>query len=165
MKIKPLTKENVNEAVSLTLRIFNNKPTEFDYPGKWMPASLDPKNNKEVYASFNVKYLKYWVAVEDDKIVGTTGIYTIKEDEKEAAWLAWFCVDSNYRHKGIGHRLVDFIIDKAKKKHKKYLRLYTTANPAQDEARELYLKKGFKITKEEYHPDTKEKMVYMELKL
>ncbi len=112
-----------------------------------------------------VTFVKYWVGTENGKLIGTTGIYELKKDAKEANWLSWFCVHPEYRGRGIGSKLLDYAIKKAKINRKKYLRLYTSPDdPNEKAAQKLYEKKGFKITGKGKKRG-KYKIVYRELKL
>ncbi|MCD4847410.1 MAG: GNAT family N-acetyltransferase [Candidatus Aegiribacteria sp.] len=90
----------------------------------------------------------FWVAIdEDNNVVGTTGIYTYIKDENEAIWLAWFCVDPEQRGKGIGKKLIEYSINMAREYKKKYFRLYTSSDPNEAAAQNLYDKYGFKVIK------------------
>lgn len=120
LKIEPLSKKTLESAIHLIVNIFGCKPEDFDHPRKWMTASLDPdkRKNKEIYKSYDTTYVKYYVAMKNKHVVGTTGIYTRGEDEKDSAWIAWYCVDPKYRGKGYGSTLLDFTIDLARKMNK-----------------------------------------------
>ncbi|VVB78176.1 Acetyltransferase (GNAT) domain protein [uncultured archaeon] len=96
--------------------------------------------------------------------MGITGLYELPEDEKEAYWLAWFCVDPEFRGKKLGSTLIDLMIKKAKE-GKTYLRLYTSSGPIEKTARALYEKRGFVTTKVEKGIDNGYDKIYMELKL
>lgn len=167
MKIVPLSKKNLKEAVALVVRIFNSKPDDFDAPQKWFPASLSPttKKSKEIYKSYGTTYLKYYLGLEDGKVIGTTGIYLIEEDQTDSAWVAYLCLDPAFRGKGYGAELLDFSMNLARKMGKKYMKLYTTYNLDIKKAMKLYEKRGFKITKIENHRNTNQEMVFMEAKL
>jgi len=94
--------------------------------------------------------LKYWVALdENDKVCGTTGLYSEKNDFHEAIWLSWFCVDPDMRGRGIGKQLIEFSIETARGYKKKYLRLYTSDDPNEAAAQFLYEKYGFNIVRTE----------------
>lgn len=141
----PLSFKNVDAAKNLLNAVFPVQ-TRIERSDFWLPASLDgiykrkSPNNKVVW-------VKYWVALEQKKVIGITGLYTLKDDEAEAYWLSWFCVDPVYRQKGIGNRLLDFAIRKAKAGSKRFLRLYTSPDdPNETAAQVLYEKKGFGIT-------------------
>ena len=164
-RIEPLSKKTLNDAIKLVVDIFQSKPSDFDYPGKWMPASISKKKDEKLYASTNCTSVKYYVGVQEGKVVGTTGIYTQKSDENDSAWIAWYCVDLLNRGKGYGSKLLNFTIDFAKKMGKKFLKLYTSYNSDIRKAMVLYEKRGFVIVKKEFHPDTKDEMIYMTLKL
>ena len=145
--IEPLSKKTLAKACKLTLRVFHSDINDDDYPPKWLKASLDYQKNKKF--DLDVKDLVYWAALDDkDKVVGIVGIYTLKYDEKEAYWLGWYCVDLKSRRKGIGRLLLNFVIAKAKKDGKKWLRLYTSNEPNEKRANEIYDKLGFKPIKD-----------------
>jgi GNAT superfamily N-acetyltransferase len=175
IRIELLSKKTLADACKLTLRVFHSDVSEEDYPPKWLKASLDPKKNKSSYIGLDVRGVRYWVALsEKDKVVGIIGLYTLKYDEKEAYWLAWYCVDPKSGGKGIGRALLDFVITKAKKDGKKWFRLYTSDEPNEKRANEMYDKLGFKpikskkinkiITSKRFRSFTKD-LVYKELKL
>jgi GNAT superfamily N-acetyltransferase len=143
MKIISINQKNIKEASRLANSIFrSDKPS----PGTWFKVSLFPQNYNRLIDKFELKLpLKYFVAVEDKKIIGTIGYYMHLKDWLVANWVGWFCVDPNYRRKGIGDRLFSFITDLTKKQGKKYLRLFTV--PSKDkEAQRFYKERGFKLT-------------------
>ena len=106
---------------------------------------------KKLIKFFGVSSLSnFWVAIdENNNVVGTTGIYTYVKDENEAIWLAWFCVAPEQRGKGIGKQLMEHSINMAKGFNKKYFRLYTSSDPNEAAAQNLYEKYGFKVIKKE----------------
>ena len=122
--IEPLSKKTLNDAIKLIIDLFGSKPSDFDSPEKWMPASIAKKKDEKLYASTNCTYVKYYVAIVNGKVIGTTGIYTQKDDEKDSAWIAWYCVNPIYRGKGYGSKLLDFTIDLAKKMKKRFQIMY-----------------------------------------
>jgi GNAT superfamily N-acetyltransferase len=71
-------------------------------------------------------------------VLGTTRLYSLEKDEKEAYWLGWYCVDPAFRGKGIGGKLLDHAIRKAKERDKKFLRLYTSTSPEEKSAQHIY---------------------------
>ena len=105
-----------------------------------------------------------WAAINSGgKVCGTTGLYVYKKDEHEAVWLSWFCVDPEQRGHGIGKKLIEFSIEKARECGKGFLRLYTTDHPSEAAAQGLYEKYGFVIFKKKKHgSDT---YLYRELNL
>ena len=90
--------------------------------------------------------LKFFAAIDENgEVRGTTGFYSYTKDDKEAIWLAWFCVDPEARGKGIGKQLIEYSIDEGRKYNKKYFRLYTSTDKNEAAAQHLYEKYGFKI--------------------
>ncbi|MBI5803895.1 GNAT family N-acetyltransferase [Candidatus Pacearchaeota archaeon] len=174
MKIISLNKKNVDEASSLLLDVFHSEKKDIDYPPKWLKASLNPEKNKKLYAKFDVKYLRYWVAVSEKKVVGIVGLYTHAYGEKESYWLGWYCVSPEFRGRGVGKALLEFAIDKSRKAGKKWLRLYTSNDPGEKRANQIYDKLGFApirdkklndIIKRGKFKDFSRKMVYREMAL
>lgn len=99
------------------------------------------------------------------KVIGTTGIYVLADDEEDSAWLGWFCVDEKHRGKGYGQRLLEFTMQKGREMGKKKLKLYTSTEPSEEVAQKLYAKKGFILFKEEILPDKPYKKLYKQVNL
>ena len=97
-----------------------------------------------------------WAAINSDgEVCGTTGLYVNKKDEHEAVWLSWFCVDPEQRGYGIGKKLIEFSIEKAKEFDKDFLRLYTSNHSSEAAAQGLYEKYGLAVfKKKKYGNDT-----------
>ena len=162
MKIVPLSKETLKQAIDLTLKSFlESKPEDFDYPEKWLKYSLEMKEKQE---NKYVSELGYWVAIDNKKVIGISGLYSLPDD-KDANWLGWTCVDPEYRGKKIGGKLLDLMIEKARKNKKKFLRLYTDTRENERVARILYKKRGFVETKRKKDKVHGGDIIYMELKL
>ncbi len=94
----------------------------------------------------HVRYSKYWVALNSrNEIIGIVGIYFRGCDEKDVLWVSWFCVDENYRKKGIGNELLSHVIKYAKERNKKRFKIYTSNLKEENDAQILYEKHNFKI--------------------
>ena len=132
-KIIMLSKRRLEKSIKLIENSFNISKDDLDHPRKFLPASLDPKTkeNRGVYDSTGCKEVKYFITIDEKtgKVIGIVGYYTNNFDYKEADWLAWFVVDPNYRRKGIGKKLLEFIIKNARKRGKKFLRLSASTQP------------------------------------
>ncbi len=170
MIIEPLSYETVDRAINLVDRIFPyqiNSQTE--NAGIVFRASLEKNNsfNRNLFEKMQITDANYWVAIDPNskKVVGTTGLYSYREDEAQAYWLGYTCVDPDFRGQRIGSKLVDFAIAKARQSGKQFLRLYTSTYPDQAVAQILYDKRGFRITKEENIEESNFKTIYRELKL
>ncbi len=165
MKIEPLSKRTLDKAITLIINVFHSKPSDLDYPGKWLPLSLKDHMDEKIDDSSVCTSCKYYLGIDEKtgEIIGITGIYTIDVDEEDSDWIAWYCVDNKYRGKGYGSKLLDYVIDLSKKRGKRYLKLYTSYNTDIEDAMALYKKRGFHITKESEHPQTGEEMIFMKL--
>ncbi|HET6497678.1 MAG TPA: GNAT family N-acetyltransferase [Coriobacteriia bacterium] len=89
------------------------------------------------------EFLGLWVVLDDDgSVVGTTGLYRKHSDANEAVWLSWFCVAPEHRGRGVGGRLLDFSIERARRTGARHLRLFTSNIPAEACAQGLYESRG-----------------------
>ncbi|GIM54826.1 GNAT family N-acetyltransferase [Capnocytophaga cynodegmi] len=81
------------------------------------------------------------LCTDENKIVGmaTMAVYDVISGRK--AWIEDVVVSSNYRQKGIGERLTQFLIEKAKELEVSVLLLYS--NPKREAAHRLYKRMGF----------------------
>jgi GNAT superfamily N-acetyltransferase len=149
IKIEKLSYDNLQEASTLADRIFINDISAYDpsVPSQSFEASLSKKvdiNSWQGKATFAL----YFVARDGARVVGVCGLYELEKDGSEADWLGWFCVDESCRNKGVGSRLLDCAIKTAKKRGKKFLRLYTSTLRDEAAAQVLYVEKGFHICKD-----------------
>lgn len=168
IKIIPLEKKYLSDTIKLINHIFPNEdllseefPDISSIPSKELEASLNKNLNFK-----NYKYLKYFIALnKKGEIVGTTGLYSLKSDNKDHCWLGWFCVSQKYRNKGIGKLLLNYSVNKAKKEKKKYLNLYTSTNPNEAVAQIIYEKNDFYITKQKRIKQGNYKIFFRQKKL
>lgn len=164
IKIELLSNETLEEAISLVGTVF---PIQAEEPASVaFPASLNPQKFKEILRQYQVPELKYWVVIDSSgKVVGTIGLYCYENDKHEAFWLGWFCVHPDVRKKGVGTRLLRFSIENARNQGKKFLRLWTSTSPNEQDAHRLYERHEFKLVGEEPLGDTGFNKLYYELKL
>lgn len=165
MKIEPMTEKVLNEVVSLVATVF---PPEYEEePGTLeLPASLNPDAYQDFLKKTQMSNLKYWVAIDSGKVVGVVGLYCYEEDKKDAVWLGWYCVDRVARKRSTGTELLLFAIEEARKQGKKFLRLYTTTDPAERDAQRIFRRHGFHLIKEgPWEGDPELTKLYYELKL
>ncbi|MFB2838215.1 GNAT family N-acetyltransferase [Floridanema evergladense] len=170
MDIKPLSYQTLEEAIALVDKIFPyQKDSMYENARIAFSASLEKNNplSKSLLEQMQIMEANYWVSIDENlgKVIGTTGLYTYAEDEAEAYWLGYTCVDPDFRGQRIGAKLVDFAIEKAREAGKKFLRLYTSTFPDQAVAQILYEKRGLRIIGEEQIEGSKFKKIYRELKL
>lgn len=164
MRIYPLSSETLRETSVLAEREFKIKKSDNEYPPKWLQASLGIAPYKKFLHHYKVSSLQYFAAIEGDRVVGVIGYYSYKRDPS-SYWLGWFCVHPHWRGRKIGSRLLDFIIKKARKNNKKFLRLYTSDRPKEAIAQKLYEQKGFLITRRIKEKHSKNYIVYRKLLL
>lgn len=168
IRIEPLSAERLEEACTLVDRVFASEPVKADLS---LRESLDKGRHRrqrlqEEYGE-DIDRIDDWVAIdtETDRVVGTCGIYDVEEDENEAAWVDWFCVDPEYRGHGAGHLLLDTVIAEATARGKKFLRLYSLEFPEPTVAHRMYFHRGFEVTRKVWDPTRNGTLMYLEKKL
>lgn len=112
-------------------------------------------------------HVQYWVARDKKtgQIYGTVGLYT-KADDPEAYWGGWMCVDPRERGKAIGHELMMRAFHEAQRRgDRKYARLYTSTDPNEARAQEMYDRLGLRVYKEELDPVTGYTRLYRQMPL
>lgn len=87
----------------------------------------------------------FWLAIDDNKIVGSIAVDGINFD-REGAHLRWFIVSPKYQGSGIGNKLLSKAIEFCKKN--KFKRVYLWTFSGLDIARHLYEKNGFVLSLE-----------------
>lgn len=161
MKIQPLSHLTLLKAQQLVDQTFPH------YPWSHRRLFYSISKPQVVYRwllrrRWQVTALQDWVAVDNDQVIGTVGIYTNAQDQQEAGWLSWFCVHPDFRGRGLGKELLDFGIQLATRSEKKYLRLYTSTHPSEAKAQLLYERFGFRITGQEPWQGTVYNRIYRE---
>ena len=91
----------------------------------------------------------FWIALDKNVVVGTVALLDIGKNE---AALRKMFVHKDYRGKGVAKKLLDILIEWARKKHIKMIYLGTT--PAFLSAHRFYEKNGFEEIKKEDLPKT-----------
>lgn len=127
-----------------------------DYTGFWVAEACEP-----MFMTQDPKHARYLLLTEDDmqrqaiqlashlrrRIIGTIAI-TRSKSEENTAWMRRLAVHPRYQNKGIDAKLVDEALRFATEKGYNAVELVTSE--CQNDARELYLKKGFEL-KQMYH--------------
>lgn len=129
---------NYKTAIKIQREIFPNEDGTIN-----ILASLDRdlfiKTTRVFYVDDDVKY---YLAYNNEEIVGITGLYCIKNVCKESVWLGWFGVLKKYRGLGFGKQILNNTIELAKNQGNKTIRLYTDIEE-NNNAVQLYKKLGF----------------------
>jgi GNAT superfamily N-acetyltransferase len=144
ISIEPLSKTTLKQANQLANSIFAEEDCS---PAQELCASLSYRALRDYQRKVDAKMLQldYFVALEDDRVVGLVGLYLMKEDSNDALWLGWYCVHPTSRGKGVGTLLLEFVIEQARSRNKSYLRLYTSTDENEQTAQLLYERYGFHI--------------------
>ena len=167
MKIVPLSKENLEETISLALKVFPLDAAGKNPPERGFRKSLSNEANLKSWKGPEhiLSRLNYWILLDEkDKVIGVTGLYGYKEIPEEV-WLAWFCLDPNVRGKGLGRQLLEWTMTKAKEEGYKVFRLYTSTDPNEAPAQKLYESIGLKVTEEKDDDETPYKILYRQCNL
>ena len=117
----------------------------------------------------DIKAGALYIAEEKGEIVSALALYTVNPAEKfiqwtdmkkEALYIDRFGVNTDFQRQGVGFKMLDFALDKAREKGIKYLRLFVVDRnyPAIG----LYEKYGFKRMNGVYNEPIKEDVVYTE---
>lgn len=78
-------------------------------------------------------------------MLGTVGLYSLRKDSGKAVWLNWYCVSPQARGQGVGGRLLDFVIDRARESGARFLRLYTSDHSLMAKAQDSYESRGLRV--------------------
>lgn len=103
------------------------------------------------------RFSRYFVAEIDNTIVGYIGSWFLSD----LIHITTVAVHPDYRRKGIGEKLMNYILDIGKKEN--YKTCVLEVRVSNERAIELYKKLGFRIEKikKGYYPDNKEDAYYM----
>ena len=163
MNILPLSKKYLDQTIQLAQEIFPGDAEHFWNPDRSFKFSLRLIDDPGLWKERNLDKIGYWIVLNDvDEVVGVTGLYRTNEDPEGLVWLGWYCVRADQRGKGLGRKLLEWTIEKAKSEGFKILKLYTSTDPNEARAQELYEKMGFKLIGEEQEKDEKYKTLYRE---
>jgi GNAT superfamily N-acetyltransferase len=164
--IKPLTIGTLLPALRLVDRVFPIREQGRERADVFFTASLFAPGRFYLRRR-GYPFVRYWVAKDQEtgRIYGTVGMYT-RADDPEAYWGGWMCVDPRERGKAVGHELMMSAFAEAKRRgDRKYARLYTSNDPNEARANEMYDRIGLRIYKEEYDPVTGYTRLYRQVPL
>ncbi len=164
--IEPLSFRTLLPALRLVDRVFERREQGQERADVFFTASLFAGGRfylrKKGYPS-----VQYWVAKDKatGQIYGTVGLYT-RTDDLDAYWGGWMCVDPKERGKAIGHELAFKALSEARTNgDRKCVRLYTSTDPAESRAQEMYDRMGLRVYKEEADPLTGYTRLYRQMPL
>lgn len=88
------------------------------------------------------QFWEVWYIVIDDTAVGICGLYTLPPHNTKELWLGWLGLIPEYRNKGLGKDILEFLDIEAKKVNCEVLRSYVDK---EGKALSFYNKNGFKV--------------------
>ena len=115
--IEPLSNNTIEEATRLVHNLFPYEAKEERNPGLAFKVSLNPEQFPGFLNEDSSDELRYFVAVQNSskEVIGTTGLYHVAKEPWDTVWLGWYCVKQEYRGKGIGRALLQYVIDIARR--------------------------------------------------
>lgn len=118
MELILVDKSNYKDAIKIQNNIFPKEDGTLN-----ILASLDIDAFHKI-TGMQYHYIRnqYYLAKENGKYIGITGLYNYNLEE---VWLGWFGILSNYRNKGYGTELLRKTVDLATSLNFKTIRLYT----------------------------------------
>ncbi len=143
-QIIPVNRGNIDEAIKLLNSVFPKDIARYNNPEIGLRCSLDPEKYSEYYDHFKLLKTTPFVLIKDNKLIGTTGLYHLKTDPDDTVWLGWLCINPEFRGKGLGRKLIEWTMNKAREEGYRILKLYTSNDPDLDVSHILYAKLGFK---------------------
>jgi len=136
MELVEINKNNIEDAIKIQNEIFPLEKCDEDLRGTIEGRVPD-------YYSLQ----KYWLAKENNKYIGITGLYAYKL-YPEDAWLGWFGVLEEERRKGYATKIFKQTMRLAEEKGYKNFRLYTDEI---DNANAVVFYEKMGMTREEYN--------------
>jgi putative acetyltransferase len=137
VKFRPIEERDNQEIAELIRAVFR----EFNIhrPGT---VYFDPTTDN-LFGLFRAPGSEYWIAEENNVIIGGCGVYPTPGLPAKCAELVKFYLSSSYRGKGIGWQLMEKTFDSAKRNG--YTQLYLESLPELSKAISLYERAGFKF--------------------
>lgn len=163
INIIKLNHKYLEQTINLLNQIFPEQDEE-ENVDTCFRASLDPNKYQDILNKWQIAKLEYFLAIDKEEVVGTSGIYEMMNDQK-SAWVGWTAVHPEYRQKGIGKNLMHNILFEAKKRGYHKIKLHTVDIDSQKNAHRLYESVGFKFIHREKKREIGHDRLYYEIDL
>lgn len=138
MKIEALQAESLSAAQKVAAELF---PWEEEHQ-QALPASVFPGEHASFYRDRGLDEVRCRVLWLDDHVAGLAALYSY-ERHRDDLWLAWYGLRPMARGLGLGSRLLDVVIDEARREGRSAVRLWTTDEEEYAHAVRLYQRRGF----------------------
>ncbi len=135
MELRRLSKSDIDSIIELEKHHAPDKPHYARYDQEALSFIFDNPESCEAIGLFDEEALVGWGAYRTNwsKYNKERGVYEISS----------IVVNTNYRRKGLGEKILNRIIEDLKKK--KFTKIYLTVSPLNTGALLLYVKNGFII--------------------
>ena len=124
--------------------------------------SVSPESSTHVLDIVGLKNpsIKFWSLWEDNELMGCGALKFLDKEHGEFKSIR---INDKFRSKGNGSKVINHLISEAKKLNIKRLSLETGAGIFFNNARKLFIKSGFQITKPFSHYEEDINSVYMSM--
>lgn len=136
IKYRRIEQKDNKEIAELIRTVF--REFRIDRPGT---VYFDPTTD-DLFSLFKIPGSVYWIAEEDEKIIGGCGIYPTPDLPDGCAELVKFYLDASKRGRGTGWMLMEKAFESAKAMG--YRQIYLESMPELRKAISLYERAGFK---------------------
>ena len=148
IQIVPVTKNNVEQAITLACKIFNDAAHHDTIRDEFLHTARVKKSYDDDRLLFEQKIM----ALVDGVPAGLSGHYAYRSNPQDL-WLDWTGIDKQFQGIGLGKRIVKSAFQIAHDDSTspiEQLRIWTWDEPQYDCAHHLYERMGY--TKEPYNP-------------
>ena len=131
MNIVPLSKENLEETIKMVNEVFPDDINAEYNPERSFRIAIKFIEEPELLENRQMKKIGYWIVLSDEgnEVIGVTGLYRRKNDPSDLVWLGWYCIRSDQRGNGLGRKLLEWTIEKARSGGYKLQKIQTKPAP------------------------------------
>lgn len=147
---------NLAEKITIERMAWNDVPEVHQLE---VSCFTDPWDINSYYGEASNPTAHYFVARNSGKVMGFCGMWVVADE----AHIVTMAVNADYRRRGLGRRLLQFLLDHALQLQVAIITLEVRVGNIA--ARQLYQQAGFSIvgTRRNYYPDNNEDALVMEI--
>lgn len=134
MKIRALKKQDISRVTQIIANAIHLNAAK--------SAKKDFERSFHPHVKTFYRLLKFWVAYENDILVGVIGVGSLHSTPLHVAWLDWFAIDPKFKGQGIGSMLLDVVVQELEKKEMTIL-VVECYLPYGEAAIDFYKRHGF----------------------